>query len=176
MKSKALLSLLILFTFLQSCGPKNTTESPQTETPQPEKVEPIQKKPEPDEAQIVMLGTWKGEMGGKKLTVVIEKVENGHLSGYNQLDQNKRPLDGTYEDGTWDQPCTRAFEATLNEPGDDKYDGVFQIKFVGYEDEGETADGGLECLGNLEGGEALGSWKSNDGKLNYTLTMLKDKN
>lgn len=61
----------------------------------------------------------------------------------------------------------------LQKPGDDEWDGVFTIKFVGYENEKETPDG-IDCNGNLHGVEAYGSWTSNNGKLTHNFTLQRD--
>lgn len=118
-----------------------------------------------------MLGRWIGEMSGKKLTIVIEKVEGNQLFGYNQLGNNNRALKGTFVDGDWAESCSKAYKTTLAEPGDDKWDGVFTITFVGYTDvDDETGD----CIGNdYRGVEAMGSWKSNNGKLTREFSLEK---
>jgi len=125
-----------------------------------------------DEPSAVMLGTWTGDMGGKELTIVIEKINGNEIFGYNSVGGNKRELKGTFNIGSWDQACSKAFEATLNEPGDDQWDGVFSVKFVGYEDQGEGSNG-IECQGNLKGQEAMGEWKANNGKSTKELTLTK---
>jgi hypothetical protein len=107
-------------------------------------------------------------MNGKKLTIAIEDVNKTTLSGYNILGSNRRNLKGTYEHGNWDQPCSKAYSASIAEPGDDKWDGVFQIKFVGY----SNFDDG-DCIGGLEGSEAFGEWRSNNGKLNHSFYLTK---
>lgn len=129
---------------------------------------------EMNDPAIVMLGTWKGEMSGKDLTIVIEKIDGNEIFGYNTLGDNRRELTGTFTDGDWDQSCSKAYEATLNEPGDDEWDGVFTIKFVGYEDEKENEDGGLDCDGNLKGSEAMGDWKPNNGKAAKDFQLIKE--
>ena len=121
------------------------------------------------ESTDVILGSWTGEMGGKTLTIVVEKVTGTELIGYNILGTNKRPIKGTYKDGEWAQSCSKAFDAILNEPGDDKWDGVFTIKFVGYEDTNDNN----ECQGNLKGQEASGEWKSNNGKMKKEFNLTK---
>lgn len=119
----------------------------------------------------VMLGTWKGEMSGKELTIVIEKINGNELIGYNQLGTNKRPLKGTFAVGDWAQSCSKAFDATLNEPGDDKWDGVFKVKLVGYR---ETDDETNDCLGGkYKGTEGQGQWKSNNGKMTKEFYLSK---
>ena len=129
---------------------------------------------EMNDPAIVMLGTWKGEMSGKDLTIVIEKIDGNEIFGYNTLGDTRRDLTGTFTDGSWDQPCSKAYEATLNEPGDDEWDGVFTIKFVGYEAEEETVDGDLGCVGSLIGSEGMGKWKPNNGKAAKDFQLLKE--
>ncbi len=120
----------------------------------------------------MMLGTWSGVMNEKKISVVIESVNETTITGYNVLGTNKRDIKGTYEQGIIDQPCARAFDASLAEPGDDKWDGEFQIHFIGYENTKE-ADEGIVCMGGLKGYEAYGEWKSNNGKLSHHFDLIK---
>jgi hypothetical protein len=110
-------------------------------------------------------------MNNKKLTIVIEQINGNTLVGYNILGTNQRSMKGTLTEGGWDQPCAKAYETILNEPGDEQWDGVFTLKFVGYEDQQET-ENGPDCGGNLKGVEAYGEWKSNNGKLHYTDVRL----
>jgi len=126
------------------------------------------------DASRVMLGSWTGEMSGKELTIVIEKIDGNEIFGYNTLGSNRRDLAGTFTDAAWDQSCAKAFEATLNEPGDDEWDGVFTIKFIGYKAETETADGDLDCTGNYSGSEGMGEWKPNNGKSSKDFTLTKN--
>jgi hypothetical protein len=179
--------VFILLGFISSCG--NESNDPSTEDSKKE-IDQSQKGEEASDetdqvAEIVdeepekysgdatmMLGTWTGEMNGKKLTIVIENVTETTIRGYNILGSNRRDLKGTYERGNWDQPCSMAYSTSLAEPGDDKWDGVFQIKFVGYEDTNES-DEGIDCMGGLEGFEAFGEWKSNNGKLNHRFDLAR---
>lgn len=120
----------------------------------------------------VMLGKWVGEMSGKKLIIVIEKINGNELIGYNQLGTNKRALKGTFAVGDWDQSCSKAFDATLNEPGDDKWDGVFKVKFVGYKDSDDETN---DCIGKkYRGSEGQGVWKSNNGKMQKEFYLSKE--
>ena len=125
-----------------------------------------------NDATKIMLGTWSGEMNGKKLTVVINEVNGQSLSGFNILGTTKRALKGHFQIGSWDQPCAKAFDVTLNEPGDDQWDGVFTLKFVGYRNANES-DQGLECVGPYSGSEASGSWEANNGKLSHEFYLEK---
>lgn len=119
----------------------------------------------------IIVGIWKGDMGGKPVTVVIEKINGNTISGYNIIGKNKRNLTGTFSKGEWDQSCSAAYDAVLAEPGDDKWDGVYKIKFVGYNTK-ETSNG-IECGGKFIGVEAQGTWKSNNGKLKKELQLSK---
>ena len=121
----------------------------------------------------VITGIWNGEMDGKKLTIVIDKINGNEISGYNILGTNKRLIKGTFIGSEWGQPCSKAYDSTLNEPGGDKWDGVFTIKFVGYQDSGESDV--VECYGDFKGQEAEGSWKSNNGKLQKEFNLTKSK-
>lgn len=122
-----------------------------------------------EEAISVLIGSWKGKMDDKEIEISIESIGGGELTGYNIVAGNKRVLKGTYKDGEWAQSCSKAFDAILNEPGDDKWDGVFTIKFVGYEDTNDNN----ECQGNLKGQEASGEWKSNNGKMKKEFNLIK---
>ncbi len=120
----------------------------------------------------VMIGTWVSAIDGRKLTIHIEKVKGDKLVGWNQLGGTKRPISGIFYETEWDQPCSKAYEAVLKEPGDDRFDGVFTIKFVGYEDQ-KGNDCGVFCLGNLKGVEAYGEWKSYKGKKKNEFFLIK---
>lgn len=176
---KVVLFLLVLTVFV-AC---NNTNDQNAEQDNPEQVsdnlaaentDKIDETNENSASSSVILGTWTGEMSNKKLTIVIEKVNGTELEGYNILGSNKRGLKGTFTEGEWDIPCSKAYQATLNEPGDDKWDGVFTIKFVGYEDEEETEEG-PECIGNLKGVEAMGEWQSNKTKKKKSFQLVKEK-
>ncbi len=173
--NKLTLFLILIAIVLYSCGGTETAqESTSTESalPSTEQQPKTVATTVDDSPNLVMAGTWKGEMNNKKLTMVLEEVKGKELVGYNILGDNKRALKGSFIDGAWDQPCSKAYEATLNEPGDDKWDGVFTIKFVGYEDTSEGDD--LECLGNLKGFEAMGVWKSNNGKSEKSFSLERE--
>ena len=123
----------------------------------------------------ILVGNWQGEMDGKKLIISIGGMSNGELEGDNILNGKKRPIKGTYKEGAWDQPCSIAYEAILKEPGDNTWDGVFTIKFVGYQDQKETNEG-IKCDdGSYTGQEAQGIWKSNNGKLKKEFNLVKQK-
>jgi hypothetical protein len=119
---------------------------------------------------LVIKGTWQGQMSGKSLTLVITEVNGKNLKGYNVLGTNRRNLTGTFVQAEWDQSCSAAFDAILKEPENDKWDGVFKIRFIAYEGQSEQ-DG--SCDGKLKGKEASGTWSSNNGKLKKDFNLIK---
>lgn len=119
----------------------------------------------------VMVGTWKGDMGGKSVTIVIKKINNNTITGYNVIGTNKRGLKGTFSKGNWDESCSIAYDVVLAEPGDDKWDGVYKIKFIGYN--AKETPNGIECGGKFIGAEAQGTWGCNNGKLKKELHLSK---
>ena len=110
----------------------------------------------------VLLGTWTGNLGGRNLTIVIEKINGDKLSGYDLVGNDKYSLSGIFYEVEWDQPCTKAYEAVLAEEKG-RFTGVFTIKFIGYEDQKEN-DCGIICMGGLKGIDRQGEWKSYMGK------------
>ena len=125
-----------------------------------------------EEAINVLIGTWKGTLEDKEIVISIESIGGGEITGYNIVAGNKRALKGTYKDGEWAQPCSKAYDVTLNEPGDDKWDGVFTIKFIGYANQKE-GDNGIDCQGMPDGQEAEGQWKANNGKMKKDIILTK---
>ena len=75
-------------------------------------------------------GTWSGmfeptgdsiQASSNKITLFIDQMEDGKIFGYSVCAGNDRPFKGVYtEDGD-------KIKATLNEPGDNKFDGVFDL-------------------------------------------------
>lgn len=121
-----------------------------------------------------LLGSYNGEMGGKPLIIEITSIVNGEVVGFNVLGENNRPLKGT---------CTETEERAdgpdyfmgcdfiLNEPGDDEWDGVFEIQFDGYgESEGSEGDRTVYSQENIQY-EIKGKWKANNGKLERTFQL-----
>ena len=111
------------------------------------------------------LGTWEGTMSKKKLTIVIEEVKKDIVKGYNILGTNKRAIKGKIvsidrggECGGNGYYCI----ATLKEPGDDKWDGVFVLNFSFCPEIGED---GEPLNPNEKVSICSGTWKANNGKL-----------
>jgi hypothetical protein len=97
----------------------------------------------------VLIGSWVGVMGGKQLDIVIETVNGNQITGYDICGGNKRNLKGTFAEGmcaACAESCGKGYNATLNEPGDDAWDGVFTVFYMSYKD---FKDGNhdLGCIG-----------------------------
>jgi len=77
---------------------------------------------EPDEEEIFI--DKKGDSlpaTPNKITLFISKMEDGNVSGYSICAGNERPFSGSYEENNG------KIKASLQEPGDNKYDGVFEL-------------------------------------------------
>jgi hypothetical protein len=123
-----------------------------------------------------LLGIYKGEMGGKLLTIEITSIVNGIVDGFNVLANNKRPLKGrvTETNERADGPdYFKGFDVVLNEPGDDKWDGVFKLEFDSYADS-DSEEGDRTVYSDTEYSfEINGTWKANNGKLNRDFKLKK---
>jgi hypothetical protein len=108
--SRQTLTVIVLFFLSAGCknhseksAPKNTTShtsnAPQTS----------------------IIGSWSGMLGNNKITLFIERMDNGEISGYSVCAGNDRPFKGTYTE------TETGMNATLKEPGDNKYDGTFDM-------------------------------------------------
>jgi len=100
-----------------------------------------------------ILGSYVGQFGDNKITLLITKAGEGVVSGRTIVGGNDRPFEGTIslEDGNY------AIEA--REPGDHKDDGVFKFH-----------------IGETDPSEIIGTWKANDPKRpekSYTLERKK---
>jgi TonB family protein len=145
---------------------------------EPEPIDTLGMDPEKDstqEAEAFLLGAWVGEMGGKPLRIVIERVVDGRLEGYNVLGPARRPIKGPYNTGPNLDACGFGFEAALAEPGDDRWDGVFRLQFLGAHGTTRDEDGLIVCdRSYLEYARASGEWRSNNGKLQRTFIVTKE--
>ena len=56
-----------------------------------------------------------------KITLVITNLEDGNINGYSICAGNERPFTGSYEEEG------NNIKASLQEPGDNKFDGVFEL-------------------------------------------------
>ena len=100
-----------------------------------------------------ILGSYVGQFGDNKITLLITKAGNGEVSGRTIVGGNDRPFDGTLSltDGS--------YNVEAREPGDHKDDGTF--KFI---------------IAAADPSELKGTWKANDAKRpekSYTLERKK---
>ncbi len=100
-----------------------------------------------------ILGSYVGQFGDNKITLLITKAGGGVVSGRTIVGGNDRPFDGTLsvEGG--------AYNIEAREPGDHKDDGVFTFR-----------------IPETDPNELKGSWKANDTKRpekSYTLERKK---
>lgn len=119
-----------------------------------------------------LLGTWTGKLRDKKLSIVIENIENNIVSGYNIAGSNKRAVKGMIypDDRKGDGECLydgNSFKLVLSEPGDDKWDGVFTI----YLNSCQSVDDNENVTGWNYSGQ--GKWKSNNGKMSGDIVLSK---
>ena len=76
-------------------------------------------------------GKWYGNIGKKNFILNLENVSNSLITGYNIAGNNKRPVTGSF---TFDKEHSK-YTLNLKEPGNDKWDGVFELEFSGFSDE-----------------------------------------
>lgn len=100
-----------------------------------------------------ILGSYVGQFGDNKITLLVTKAGGGAVSGRSIVGGNDRPFDGTVtiEDGS--------YNIEAREPGDHKDDGVFKFQ-----------------IAQTNPDEVKGTWKANDAKRpekSYTLTRRK---
>jgi hypothetical protein len=100
-----------------------------------------------------ILGSYVGQFGDNKITLLITKAGGGVVSGRTIVGGNDRPFEGTLSltDGT--------YVVEAREPGDHKDDGVFKFRVAASDPK-----------------ELIGTWKANDAKRpekSYTLERKK---
>ena len=106
------------------------------------------------------IGKWVGTIGNKPLEIIVSKIENlsqelfnkNISDAYNIVAGKKRNLKGNiYAEKD-------VFYIKLSEPGDDKWDGIFEFK---VDNDGEY--------------NGIGTWKSNNGELIEKILLKKQK-
>ena len=110
-------------------------------------------------APTYLRGTWRGKIGAKPLTLQIDEVNGDQVNGWNQVGNNRRPVTGTYR--AWIEGDECGFELKMREPGDDKWDGKFELQVTAKEG------------GALNINHCYGSWKANNGKLTNDVQLDK---
>ena len=187
MKLKTLIASALITGTLFSCGNENSTPAPaapatSANTKEPEVAKSNNDNPKGDSENTssavnpkysYILGSWKGSLRDKKLTVVIENIQGNIATGYNIAGSNRRPVSGTImeDDRQGDGECggnQRAYKIILREPGDDKWDGFFTIYFTDCPEMDENQD---RVIGHSY--NAYGEWKAFSGKLSGDVYLSK---
>jgi len=131
------------------------------------KVDPVSKS--------FMIGSWIGEMGGKKFILQVDSVSGNQISGFNISGKTRRPVKGTFKTNLESSDgSSESYVVELKEPGDDKWDGVFNLIFFGDLPLIQSPDGSgppTTGKGPSKPNRAEGEWKSNNGKLKYKLDL-----
>jgi len=109
-----------------------------------------------------IVDTYLGTIGDKNFKLFIEQVDGENVEGYNETGSNRRPVKGRIVN-KWTEPTGLGanytiFKLILTEPGDDKWDGEFNI----------------DLWISDQGRHGKGSWKSFNGKLER-LIIIKDR-
>jgi hypothetical protein len=185
MKLKTIIASALIAGTLFSCGNESQTPTPAAPMPAPNSTstenkpdaEPSSESNTKDNSQpsakinpyyTFLLGTWKGNLRDKKLTIVIENINGDEVTGYNIAGSNKRPFTGVIlpDDRNPEGECA-FYKLILKEPGDDKWDGFFTIYFsncVEYDDNHEN-----ETFSRNGSGE----WKAFSGKLSVDVHVSR---
>ena len=96
----------------------------------------------------LLIGEWKGAFGNDQLALTIEAVNEDALKwGSTIVKGNSRPLTGTVT------KSGNSYNFELKEPGNDKWDGVFNF--------------------SISGNTANGNWTANNGKSTKHFSLTK---
>ena len=120
-----------------------------------------------------LIGLWNGKLRNKDLVLFIEKIEGNEVFGYNIVGGNKRPLQGSIieiieNDITKCSDRGHSLKMLLKEPGDDKWDGVFDLTLSVCA--AIDPNSGKIFSKMLNGS---GHWNSNNGKLDGNIELVK---
>lgn len=154
--------LFIAIKFLLSLNFKNHTESDDSKNNVVVQDSSINKTQASMTENQFIVDTYLGTIGKKDFKLFIEKVDGENVEGYNVTGTNKRPVKGRIVN-KWTEPTGlggdyTVFKLILTEPGDDKWDGEFNIDLY-ISDQGRSGKG---------------SWKSFNGKLEHNI-IIKDR-
>jgi hypothetical protein len=152
---KFLLSLLAL-SFLVACNNDKKTDSAEKEIKDDTAAMADAKTPSPTLVASIyeaLLGSYVGAFGDNKITLLITRADKDSVSGRSIVGGNDRPFAGTIVKKDY------TFYINAKEPGDDKYDGVFDFEI----DESHPMN-------------VNGIWKPNDiKKPTKTYALLRQK-
>lgn len=161
----SLIGLILLFIaikFLSGLNFKNNTENDKNNNNVIVQDSSINKTQSSMIENQFIIDTYLGSIGNKDFKLFIEKVDGENVEGYNVTGINRRPVKGRIVN-KWTEPTGlggdyTVFKLILTEPGDDKWDGEFNIDLY-ISDQGRSGKG---------------SWKSFNGKLEHNI-VIKDR-
>jgi hypothetical protein len=185
MKVKNIIASALIAVALFSCGNENSTPAPAaapaapatTNSTDQEVDKSMDDKPKDNSQNTAsavnprykyLLGSWKGNLRDKKLTVVIENIQGNIATGYNIAGNNRRPVSGTImeDDRNLEGECG-IYKLILKEPGDDKWDGFFTIYFYNCPEWDENHENVTSSY------HADGEWRAFSGKLTGDVYLSK---
>src|SRR5690242_17145636 len=143
---KKILLLASLVSVVASCSllkkPDTSTAAQNNNTPQAAAdpspaASPVMSSDDAEAQKIV--GSYVGAFGDNKITLLITKVGGNAISGRSIVGGNDRPFDGSYS------LENASYVVTAKEPGDNKYDGVFNFS-----------------IASADPSKVTGTWKPND--------------
>ena len=89
-------------------------------------------------------GSWNGPFGENQITFVIKSIDDHQVTGYDIVQGKTRNLLGKVDENN---------TFTLNEPGDEEWDGVFTFK--------------------IDSSKVKGNWRANNGKMTIDFNLKK---
>lgn len=104
--------LVLLFCFLNLLGSAQPNRSHVSEEKQPNVTLQIDS----------IIGEYSGIFFGSELQIVLQTLENGKVTGFDEHKNIRRQVQGTY---TLE---SNNLKLTLNEPGDHKFDGIITLQ------------------------------------------------
>ena len=110
--SRQTLSFIALLSLSAACKQQPDSKTTTTDTT-------ISHTPAAPQASII--GTWSGVLENDKITLFIDRMDNGEMSGHSVCAGYDRPFKGIYREEA------DTIAATLKEPGDNKHDGIFEL-------------------------------------------------
>ena len=99
----------------------------------------------------LLIGIYEGSLNSKKLVISIENIDGQVINGYNIAGENRRSIKGVV------LKSSKGYKLILTEPGDDKWDGKFELVVNKHQ---------TKLVGE-------GTWKSYNGDLKRTVRIEK---
>jgi eukaryotic-like serine/threonine-protein kinase len=115
-----------------STGSVTPAEQPLIDEPVVTPTEPVSTDGDTSKYAAEIFGTYTGLIDQKTFKLVLQDVNADVLSGYNIANQSRRPVTGKInsisEDIDSDGDTWKVYDLSLSEPGDQDFDGVFNLQ------------------------------------------------